>query len=756
MDLNSSVRTGGGELSVSAETIDVAPDRKSHDHLDTRHLKPAARPPATGESRSRARTSRQPCRVPRGVGTSGFEAGAVEIKADDSAIRQSSYFSPVFVASKGATSRSRFSIHAGEVNRDGRGQNLYADLGACRKARGNGFGLLVRSRHADRLISGIAAQVSVRASSATIALTGSEIESSAAVDITAEAVANASFHTVAVSSPLQQFITLAIGYGEAQSKATATITDSTITADEKVTIDTGAESEAEVKARSSVNPFDVIPGQANQSAFSVAIGNTSETSQILVDQNSAVISRHGAVEINAKGEVVNFDWAEPTIYGDGTVGIGIALSIDKANILARVDGTIDAFGGSEVSFDPSGVQTAGDSISLPALPFEENQAVVFHAPASGTPVGGLTDGEIYYVHVVDPATGRIQLTTGSGIDLDNAEVDPLSTQTISRIATKEFAGEAVDPNGDTITFSGLPDGTRVTCIANSNDTDTDAGGGIGGLVQEHDYLLHDNGDGTIRLTDPSAADPTATVDLTGAGVGTQLLVYSDDVQAFSPNTAVDSEADTIDLPGHGLQTGDAVIYAVDPTRTSTAEPMTVWKTDPTTGEVTSHPLGETLSDGDIPIRGLENGLVYYVVKLDDNTIRLATSREAALAAAPVDLTGAGGGSLQSEHAGVQVHAEFEATNEATTDASITDESLGRAGILQEGLVNSDALVAGLAKSFRIEAACRRGQHVDHRGCFLVNAPAGRFRSPSGQLAPSRLSLPIIRSRPRSARLRISA
>ena len=498
VDFNSSVHTDGGELSVSAETIDVSPDLSNPTiTLDTRRLNGGG---ATAGDSGEITLEGKDISISHGeflasVDTgSGFEAGAVEIKADDSAIRQSSYFSPVFVASKGASiAIEDSSIHAGEVTitATAEDKNLYDDLGAyVDKLVGNGFGLLGQvPSMLTGLISGIAAQVSVRASSATIALTGSEIESSAAVDITAEAVANSSFHTVAVSSPLQQFITLAIGYGEAQSKATATITDSTITADEKVTIDTGAESEAEVKARSSVNPFDVIPGQANQSAFSVAIGNTSETSQILVDQNSAVTSRHGAVEINAKGEVVNFDWAEPTIYGDGTVGIGVALSIDKANISARVDGTIDAFGGSEVSFDPSGVQTAGDSISLPDLPFEENQAVVFHAPASGTAVGGLTDGETYYVHVVDPATGRIQLTSGTGIDLDNDEVDPMSTQTISRIATKEFAGEAVDPNSDTITFSGLPDGTRVTYIANSNDPDTDAGRGIGGLVQGHDYCV---------------------------------------------------------------------------------------------------------------------------------------------------------------------------------------------------------------------------------------------------------------------------
>ena len=127
----------------------------------------------------------------------------------------------------------------------------------------------------------------------------------------------------------------------------------------------------------------------------------------------------------------------------------------------------------------------------------------------------------------------------------------------------------------------------------------------------------------IYLTDPSAADKNAIVDLTAPGVGTQMFVYYDDSQSFSPTNAVDSETDTIDLPNHGFQTGDPVIYEVDPTKTTAAQSMLVWTTDPVTGQPTSHLLNTQLTDLDTPVGGLENGQVYYVVKLDDNTIRLA-------------------------------------------------------------------------------------------------------------------------------------
>jgi hypothetical protein len=410
--INGNVQTGGGQLSISAQSIAVAPTSPSSSiTLDTRNLDTSGH--TAGDSGNitidSQHTSISNAQLLTNVDTgSRFAAGSVEINADDSAIRQSSYFSPVFASSKDASiALEDSSINAGEVSISATAKdlNLYDDLGVyASQLVGNGFGLLGQVPGIlTSLISGIAAQVDVRASAASIDLTGSHIDSSAAVDISAQSVANASFHTVAVSSALSvdgktNPFTVAVGYGEATSAATATLTDSSVTADEGVTIDTGAVSEAEIKARASSNAVGVLGSQSNQVAIALAIGNTSENSQIVVDQVSSVTSKHGAVAINADGEVKNFDWAEPAIFGDGTAGIGIAVSVDTANISATVNGTIDAFGGSQVSFDSSGVDTSGNTITLPNLPFEENEAVVFHAPDNGPAVGGLTDGSTYYVH----------------------------------------------------------------------------------------------------------------------------------------------------------------------------------------------------------------------------------------------------------------------------------------------------------------------------------------------------------------------
>src|SRR5439155_19552 len=136
--------------------------------------------------------------------------------------------------------------------------------------------------------------------------------------------------------------------------------------------------------------------------------------------------------------------------------------------------------------------------------------------------------------------------------------------------------------------------------------------------------------------------------------------------AFSPETAVNNDANTITFASpHGLRTGDAVVYHTDPTL----------RLDGLLG-------GEALTDKDPPIGELEDGNLYYVVKIDDNTIRLTSSKQGATDAEPIDLTpGAlGGTDLGSGHTlgtdGVGIHAELEAKNLIISSSRITHEPFG--------------------------------------------------------------------------------
>ena len=72
--------------------------------------------------------------------------------------------------------------------------------------------------------------------------------------------------------------------------------------------------------------------------------------------------------------------------------------------------------------------------------------------------------------------------------------------------------------------------------------------------------------------------------------------------AFQPSNVNDS-TDQITLTNHGLHTGDRVVY---------------------------HSAGGTATE----IGGLQDGQSYFVIKVDDNTIELATSRAEALQSNP--------------------------------------------------------------------------------------------------------------------------
>src|SRR6185437_12111845 len=180
--VDGSIQTSGGELSLSAETIAIAGSPGARIALDTRDLDAGGvtagdsgditlegRDISISHAELRADVDNGGALGPGG----DFEAGAIEVTTDDSAIRQSTYFSPVFAASKDASvDVEDSSIHGGDVtiSATAEDQNLYDDLGEyVDQLVGNGFGLLGQVPGIlTSLISGIAAQVDVRLSTATI------------------------------------------------------------------------------------------------------------------------------------------------------------------------------------------------------------------------------------------------------------------------------------------------------------------------------------------------------------------------------------------------------------------------------------------------------------------------------------------------------------------------------------------------------------------------------------------------------------
>ncbi len=187
---------------------------------------------------------------------------------------------------------------------------------------------------------------------------------------------------------------------------------------------------------------------------------------------------------------------------------------------------------------------------------------------------------------------------------------------------------AVDAASDTITlknhgFSNANPTTVYYSLVNSAD---DAG--IGGLSVNTGYRVEVVDADHFRLIDTVTSK---VVDLTAPAAGGQhQFSFVKDVRSFVAKTAVNGTKDEITIADHGFQSGDQVIYRVDPTITRTIVQPTGDPNAPT----------ETITASDRAIGGLTTNQVYYVIRIDKDRIQLVDSPTDI---ASVDLTGTGVG-----------------------------------------------------------------------------------------------------------------
>ena len=123
-------------------------------------------------------------------------------------------------------------------------------------------------------------------------------------------------------------------------------------------------------------------------------------------------------------------------------------------------------------------------------------------------------------------------------------------------------------------------------------------------------------DDVARISGRLSADAAFSVSVDG-GAAKEVRVYkADGPAAFDGAAAVNPASDEVTLLGHGLRTGDAVVYD---------------------------------NGGDTDIVGLTDGATYFVIRVNADTIKLATSAANALAATPIaiDLTADGSGAAHT-------------------------------------------------------------------------------------------------------------
>ncbi len=185
------------------------------------------------------------------------------------------------------------------------------------------------------------------------------------------------------------------------------------------------------------------------------------------------------------------------------------------------------------------VDTVGDRL-LFATPhgLTNGQPVQYKSSNSQTPIGGLTDGNTYFVKVVDPhaiqlatvaSGGAVDLTSGGGSTerfLYEGPVAALSSDNVIH----------VDEHNDAILFDTphlLGEGDAVTYQIAAGGT------AIGGLTTGTNYFVHVLSDKSIQLRREVYGQ---AIDLTSAGTGSQELLRTAAFWAHGP------------LPTHGLTT----------------------------------------------------------------------------------------------------------------------------------------------------------------------------------------------------------
>jgi hypothetical protein len=290
--------------------------------------------------------------------------------------------------------------------------------------------------------------------------------------------------------------------------------------------------------------------------------------------------------------------------------------------------------GTSHSFTFLTVNLIEDTLYIPSHNLVSGQSVSYNTNG-GTPVGGLTQGQSYFVNRVDSSTislhnsavldssTRVNLTSaGTGThSLIIASID-FATETITIPAHGFLQGELVeyDSRGQT-EIAGLETNQQYYIIlvdANNIKLATTAENAESGTainllaspagVGKHTLSsLQQTPDGiyTIRTQNetPPGVPTDSTFNVTARGTVSEI------VKIFDPRQTVDIELDALFFPSHGFITGTKVTYN----------------------------KGDNAND----VGGLVSTTDYYVVAINQDYFRLASTLENALSGVTLDLTSFG-------------------------------------------------------------------------------------------------------------------
>jgi len=399
--------------------------------------------------------------------------------------------------------------------------------------------------------------VNVRISSSNIELNGTS-SITAAKDVTLIASSEVKANLTTAFGKFAIAIAVGYGYANVSINDTAKITSTAGNILIRSIDDNDAEVGAEVGSTKST---DVIKGKL----LAIALGASVVNSKITL-ASGAALSAYGSVNLLAEGK--NFGGSRGTAYitggGDGSITIGLFIGV--SNVSTDVKGTITAQAQTNVASDlPIDLDKISNSIiNIPNHGLKTGDVVTYHVGDYSTAIDGLTNGEQYYVIVLD--ADHIELVGKAPIDIDNGNVNDGSQQSLTPMEVKDFVpSSSLNADTDTFTISGhgFIAGEVIVYSALQNDL-------IGGLSDMTQYTVFNVVGNTFQLKDSDGN----LVDITSvpSGSDNQAFVYPDSANAkiisVSDDNVINSNDDTIYIPNHGFETGDLILYTVDPTKTT--------------------------------------------------------------------------------------------------------------------------------------------------------------------------------------------
>jgi hypothetical protein len=239
------------------------------------------------------------------------------------------------------------------------------------------------------------------------------------------------------------------------------------------------------------------------------------------------------------------------------------------------------------------VNTIEDTLTISSHGFQVDQPLIYSA-GGGVAINPLVDGSTYYVQEVIDANRirlKLTLTSTSSINFSSAGVG----------TSHSFIFSTVNAAEDTLYIANhnLIDGQAVRYSNNGGTT-------IPGLTNNTTYFIKRIDASIVKLATTSAL--TTFANITGPGTGTQQLLI----------TSLNYSTETITIPSHGFTQGELVLYDAK---------------------------GQTV------VNGLTTATPYYIIFVDKDNIRLATTPENAVDEVAVDITdtpsGVGRHTLQS-------------------------------------------------------------------------------------------------------------